>query len=157
MSFAARNTQRTQGRFWLLTLLATLVFSAWSEPAMACEAGYCVPETMPADGAVDVPTNARLWVFYNATPGSDPEVTLLEADTGQTVFQTVEYVAGGNEYDEVRNRVAIVEPFGGMAAQTTYRLVLGEGFLCSASAPTVTFTTGASDKASAPNFAGATA
>ena len=58
---------------------------------------------------------------------AEPEagLSIVEADTGQGVLGTVEVFEGVNPVAEVRNRVAVLEPFAGLAPNTRYSVTFG--------------------------------
>ncbi len=142
----------------LLAALVAGIVSLVAFEAFACEAGYCVQSTYPADGAVDVPIDAKIFVFFDNTPGLDqPEtgIALFEKDSGQGVLTSVEVAPGGNPTAEVRNEVAIVEPLVPLAPNTTYVVDFDLATnVCAA--PSLEFTTGTTT-AQPAQFLGATA
>jgi len=132
--------------------------SLWTTSGFACDIGACLKETVPANGAVDVPVDAKIWIFFNTTPTPIGIPTLVEADSGQSILSSAELFEGGQTLNEVRNRVMVVEPFGGFLPDTNYRLELGVGWEpCASTPPTISFRTGSSSGAPAPTFEGLSA
>lgn len=137
--------------FAAAALVALLVAPA---PAHACEPGYCVQGVTPSDGATDVPTDARLWVFYDTTPGSEPEMTLERVDTEETVAISTEIRPGGQSLSEVGAMVAVVTPDAPLEADTTYRLAFAGPDVCGERDSPVEFTTGSSTASAPADFTG---
>lgn len=138
----------------LVSILLLVLASLWATSGFACDIGACLKESFPEDGATDVPLDAKIWVFFNTTP-TPFTVLLVEADSGQTILSSADLFEGGQTLNEVRNRVLVVEPFGGFLPDTNYRLELGEGWEpCASTPPTISFRTGSSSGAPAPTFEG---
>ncbi len=137
-----------------MSTLAVLI-TIWASPAVACEAGYCVRSTVPADGATNVPTDAKIFVFYNTTPGlGEPETGMsLFEGSGQGVLSSVEVFPGENPMAEVRNQVAVLTPFAALSPNTEYEVSFPMGAVCGEA--TLTFTTG-SGTTTQPTFTSAT-
>lgn len=143
----------------LLRALLFVAIAAVFTPteAVACEAGYCVTSTVPADAAVDVPTDTQIFVFFNSTPGfTEPQggMALVEAATQQGLLTTIEVFDGFNPNVEVGNYVVVVKPLVPLLPDTEYELTFGAGSVCGAAS--LSFTTGTETAAEA-TFAGATA
>ncbi len=139
-----------------IAALALVVLTLTPVITWACEAGYCVTSTVPANQEADVPVDTRIFVFFNSTPGfAEPQsgLVLVEAATQQGILGSVRVFDGHNPGAEVGNYVAVLEPLLPLAPNTEYELGFGEGSVCGA--PSLKFTTG-EQNAVAPVFAGAT-
>ncbi len=139
-----------------ILLVSILLFLA---PALgfACEAGFCVKSTVPADAATDVPIDSKIYVYFDTTPGfAEPQagLALVEVESQQGVLASVEVFEGNNPYSEVSNKVAVIEPLTTLSPNMEYQVVFGEGSVCGDA--NFSFTTGAA-AAAEPIFAGATA
>ena len=115
--------QWTSGRvrptWWALVaaqtgLLFVLLGALGAQATTPCDQGSGGPyHSVPGDGAVDVPINARVAVWYAlATPDEVP-VRLIETATGTAVSVTVETV-------EDSGGVTLFHPVEGLAAHTAY-------------------------------------
>jgi MYXO-CTERM domain-containing protein len=122
--------------------------------ALACEPGYCIDEVVPADGAADVPTDAKIWVFFDQAGRFDPEVTIENLHNNQTVAATTQINPAGQSLTEVRNMVAIVTPEAALEPDTRYRVSFSGGALCGARDSPVDFTTGLTTAAAPTEFTG---
>lgn len=123
----------------------------------ACEAGFCVKSTVPADSATDVPIDSKIFVYFDTTPGfAEPQagLALVEVDSQQGVLASVEVLEGNNPFSEVSNKVAVIEPLTTLTPNMEYQVVFGEGSVCGDA--NFSFTTGAA-AAAEPTFTGATA
>jgi hypothetical protein len=134
------------------TVLVTCALALDAASAMACEPGYCVDSVVPADGDSDVPTDTKIWVFYNHTRGTDPEITLEDLDAGESVPTSIELEPGGQSVKEVPNMVAVVTPDDSLGADTTYRVSFSGGAVCGSPTEPVEFTTGSSTAAPPEEF-----
>lgn len=117
------------------------------DEAWACDTGHCFGDVFPVPDASDVPLNANMWLFYSSVGGVDPELTLVEDDTGQVVLTTTDYTSNGSHpSDESQFMVARVQPLQSLSPSTTYRLEVSETNATCA-IPTIRFTTGTNAQA----------
>jgi uncharacterized protein (TIGR03382 family) len=144
------------------------LLAATASPALPCSApaGWATAVPFPADGATEVPTNARLaaiyvWsVFYSveSEPGFAEHLALRDASGAEVAVERKRSSRG-------EDTIETLVPVAPLAPDATYQLVdhLGEASTCMGSEagclddePTViaTFTTGSGPDVTAPTFAG---
>lgn len=154
MYFLAKEDEMSLIR--CVAVASTVLFSivVWAVDASACEAGFCVKSTVPADAAVDVPLDQKIFVYFDALPlTADPlELTLVEAETSQGLLTTFTLYSGPHPDIGVGTHAVVLEPLVPLAPDTEYEVVFGDDTVCGD--PAFKFTTGTGD-APAPTFAGA--
>ncbi len=139
-----------------IVALTLVVLTLAPVTTWACDPGYCVTSTVPANQEAGVPVDSRIFVFFNSTPGfTEPQsgLLLVEADTQQGILGSAQVFNGHNPDAEVGNYVAVLEPLFPLAPNTEYELGFGDGSVCGA--PSLKFTTG-EQNAVPPIFGGAT-
>jgi hypothetical protein len=121
--------------------------------ALAPDAAVCVPDRVkaaPAEGAVDVPRNTRVWVFDDLC---DPTARLFRIGIGDEIPMARERSDPGDGW--ALSMVYVFKPQWTLGAGTMFRIEMAS--LEGSSLPPQTFTTGDVVDTEAPVFAGATA
>jgi MYXO-CTERM domain-containing protein len=108
--------------FW--TIVAAVGGVALAAPALACSCAFEITELLaPADGEVDVPLNARVWVgggTYDGEGGDAASRLVLLDEAGDPVAASVTELFGNND------RVAVITPDELLVAGQTYTLELDQ-------------------------------
>lgn len=138
---------------WISPFLALAVAWAFPLPSVrACEAGTCLQQVWPQDGADDVPTNARIWIHYDVAGTFGVEATLRDGD-GAEVAVTEELWEGGR-LELVFPWLLVLTPEQALTAGEEYTLDLApEVNVCEEPEP-IEFTTAAGADAVVPEFGG---
>lgn len=105
----------------------------------------------PAKGATDVPTNARVWVFYDVAGAPDVAVTVRDV-VGNAIPGKTELVLGG-DLGQVSHQVVVFTPDPALASEATYRIEVTGSLVCDAPVDH-TFTTGIEDDNAAAEWLG---
>lgn len=113
-------------------------------PAHALDCAFGPLSSLPADGATDVPTNARVHVLLAEQPVEEAGLVLVGPDDLAVEVTTTVHEQGGQD-------LVTFTPAEPLAADTVYRVVFDEPWSDDPAAATyATFTTGASVDAEAP-------
>lgn len=121
-------------------------------PAIACEAGICVERLVPGDGD-EVPTNARIWVFYDLVHSFDMAARLYDTDAAEVPATAQTFRLGPLE--TLQQMLLLLTPVQELQPGAQYQLVVTpEEDLCGGANTVSTFTTGDAADETPPSFAG---
>lgn len=139
-----------------MSMMTLVALTLWSGSALACDSVTRVLSTAPADGAVDVPLNAQIFVFHERTL-SGLSVTLTGPAGGAQVPASMSVRSGGL-LEELAPSVAVLVPSQPLSAHTTYTITLEGPSMELAGQPATSvalhFTTGADQDVTPPLFSG---
>jgi hypothetical protein len=110
----------------ILAVLATPNLAAAS--SVECDLPYDAPFVAPVSGAVDVPTNSKIWVA-NGDPAA-PDIVLLDPDGVELVLAEESRTFASPAEDWVRQDLRIFTPESALAPDTDYKVWSCAGEQC---------------------------
>ncbi len=141
------------GQRWILGLVVlSVTCGSPGLEALACEAGVCLHPIWPEDGAVDVPTNARIWIHYDVA-GTFGVDAILRDDSGAEVAVTSEVIDGG-KLELVSPLLLLLTPEAPLVAGGEYTLELMPEMNVCAEPELMTFSVGNGEDGTPPEFGG---